>query len=735
MNECKNILENIKFSEVIINKDILLFLYNLFKYIFIKRENQSNNSNIKGHLDKLIAKINEQIIRDKYKYIKIEYSIENFNNIINFVKIQNLKFAGDILEGILIYIFNLAFKASQDYTFGKYIFNNLYNGKNESNFDLADLFETNKFIPEELKNITKILIIDYCYESIQEKYVILNILFQIYNEKYATENIIDKSKKFAKNYLKRGFSDKHVFYYNESFSTGLDNDLIQNSNIGLIIDYFPTEFGKIKCLPIKLIRSFLIQVFIYSQNKNSPLMKYRKEKLDYAKIPFVYDLNGADVEDRFANIILAPIRIEPRINKIVLSNNNLKEFGLYEIGKAIIFNRAIKTIDFNASLLKNNYFDYLNLVLGLFDYFSVEELNLSYNKLIAISEEYLANLITHFKKLKTLNLNMNELKNGISTFFIVLKKLYRKGETKLENLFLNNCLLDDISFYELGDLLKCKYCKLKKLYLNNNIFPSDINFLKKLKKNKSLTEIYLCGVEIGNNQIDDIMRFMSNSESKYLYLYKNKNINFNQLLKLLYRTKIIKDEKEFNDKSVNIDECFLTNLDISNNNSFIKNEFHVEIIKKLINQTSLNCLDISHILYGPNPDKNILDYNNKYYKSVEILKNLLEKEKTDYIEDAKHLKSIQIDIKRLKEKKVEKPFNISDEIIMKIIENQNVKFTIVLEKQAIQLIKDNIKNNLIDENDIKNIESKLVKYMKLKKLEKEVERLEKGIKSKKLIII
>ena len=51
---------------------------------------------------------------------------------------------------------------------------------------------------------------------------------------------------------------------------------------------------------------------------------------------------------------------------------------------------------------------------------------------------------------------MNKLKNGISTFLIVLKNLYCKGETKLENLYLDECFLNDDFFYELGELLKCK---------------------------------------------------------------------------------------------------------------------------------------------------------------------------------------------------------------------------------------------------------------------------------------
>ena len=48
---------------------------------------------------------------------------------------------------------------------------------------------------------------------------------------------------------------------------------------------------------------------------------------------------------------------------------------------------------------------------------------------------------------------MNKFKRGVSSVFIVLKKLYRKGKTQLEALFLNKCLFDEAAFYELGNYL------------------------------------------------------------------------------------------------------------------------------------------------------------------------------------------------------------------------------------------------------------------------------------------
>ena len=79
------------------------------------------------------------------------------------------------------------------------------------------------------------------------------------------------------------------------------------SSFGLISNY---EFdngsiGKVKKPPIPILRSLFISVYIYYQNKNSPLMKYIKEKDNLQKIPFVYELSEAVIETRFAGIVLS----------------------------------------------------------------------------------------------------------------------------------------------------------------------------------------------------------------------------------------------------------------------------------------------------------------------------------------------------------------------------------------------------------------------------------------------
>ena len=139
-----------------------------------------------------------------------------------------------------------------------------------------------------------------------------------------------------------------------------------------------------------------------------------------------------------------------------------------------MFNKNIKIISFQECLISSLSLDTFNEDFILFNNYNVKELNLSSNLLKSDSDINLSKLITHFKGLKSLVLSNNTLKSGLGSFFATLKNLYRKNQSNLEELYLVNCELDDISFYELGELLKSKYCKLKCLCLNENKIPSII---------------------------------------------------------------------------------------------------------------------------------------------------------------------------------------------------------------------------------------------------------------------
>lgn len=116
------------------------------------------------------------------------------------------------------------------------------------------------------------------------------------------------------------------------------------------------------------------------------------------------------------------------------------------------------------------------------------------------------------------------------------------------------------------------------------------------------------------------MKIISTAHIHYLYLYKNKISSFNYFLELLYRTKKIidNDDIDYNRKN----ESFLTNIDLSNNEIYVKNEGHIELLKNIFKKTTVNCMDISHILLGSNPVKNRIDNNNYKLKVEKIKKNI-----------------------------------------------------------------------------------------------------------------
>ena len=244
-------------SKKYINSDILVCTLNLFKFIFIKRRKKST-SNIEEKLDTFLKKINEKIIKKKDNYINKDYSIENFNNIFLFVKAQNSIFAGEIIEAILIYVFSFGFHTTQDETFGKYLYSNLYRIRDPNNNDIVSMLEVDKFNPKEMDNIEELLSIDatpddsindYIYDK-QKKNVLFNLLFQVYFEKYINLKNSNYKKK-ALFYINRGYLDNEKISNDiykklrDSSSTTVDKDITANSIMSLIQNlYFPRQFTK-----------------------------------------------------------------------------------------------------------------------------------------------------------------------------------------------------------------------------------------------------------------------------------------------------------------------------------------------------------------------------------------------------------------------------------------------------------------------------------------------------------
>ena len=751
MNEKHIIYENeiIESSKNLINPNVYKFLFYLFKHIFLNQRKTKSAFNAIEKMNSWIKIINEKIILIKKNFISVNYSFQNFKNIIKFVKKQNELFAADIIENILIIIFSFGFKTNKENTFEKYLYNNLDRIKKPENTDIAKWFDNAKFKPEELKDFKKLLNEGPYIENIEKNINLTelqkhNIFFKFLIEiHYEKKKIYEKTFKNKNNILKGNIKEKEkeeetycltdkIEEMKEMSSySSIDNDLYHEQNL-----------DKLKNNSINITRSFFISVFIYYQNKNSPLMKYInklnsekiKEEKVLADIPFVYDFSSGAIRPEFAKTIMASARLDPKINSINMSKNILKEKGLFELSKILIFNKYIKIIDFHKAAIKSIYLDYLKDGFNVFDNYYVEELNISSNYIKEDSCEILGKILSHLKGLKSINLSMNHLGSGINYFLIVLKNLYRYKKIKVENLYLNDCILDYSSFYELGNLLKCKYCKLKNLILNKNEISQNYNFLKRLKRNKSLIEIYFNNCNIGINQTDNILRIISNTNIQCLYLHNNKINNFNNSLRILYRTKLIKKKIEKNNNFVSRIDSLFYNLDLSNNDIFCKNTNHINLLNKIIKDTTLYCLDFSHVLFGKEPNKYIIEKtNNEYKREVINLRDKLNEKQKKYEEIIELINIHEINIAKLKEKEYTELSEKLEKEIDEIISNVKAKYPVFLREKVDKMFYENIE--FFEGKDEEDIKENLRKYFELKFSLKSLERVKQKKEKRKLIII
>ena len=725
-----NIFRDAKF---LIDKNIYKFLLALMKVIFIKNNKTTKTNKAIKILSICIQKVNKEIIGEKniIDHLSLEYTHINLRNIINFVKTQNSIFYSEILENLLIIVFSMAFKTEKENIFGRYIYNNIEKLKKSDNYILDDWFDQQKFnsqILEDVRGTSKSYIKSllendpsndkkiegYTYD--QKKIILFSFLKEIHDGKYCSS--FPEEKEFL-------FEDSSEIL--ESYSSiSTDSPIFDNL-------YYNEDIGSMNIIHINLARSLLISVYIYSQIKYSPLMEYIKESdnnKELVVLPFAYDISESAIESEFSNIILAPVRIEPRIEEIKMNGIFMNVKICFEFSKALLFNQSLKKIDFHTTVMKSYYLNSIKK-FKLFNNNSVEELNISLNYLKEDSCQALEYIISHFKKLKKLNLSSNDLKQGISPLLITLKNLYRKGETNLENLYLNNCQLDDIAFYELGELLKSKYCKLKKLYLNRNNIPSNSSFLKKLKKNRSLTEIYLGQGNIGNSDNDDIMRVISNCHLDCLYLNNNNIFNFDQCLRILYRTKLVKSNKEEKDDSY--DEPYLYNLDLSYHFCYAKNTTKLKMFEKGIKETQLYCLGFSQILLDLDPDK--CYYKWKYKNEVNNLVKYLQKEVEDYKKTCFNINVNEVNIKKINKIEYEEYFEKMEDEINDIINSEQSKYQIFIKTKARNLILDH-KGIFRDINqEIEKVHSNLVNYINLKKSIIKLKELYAKKDKKKMILI
>ena len=730
----KELISDKEGLKCIIDNSIFNFAYVLLKNIFLKSEESEEILNI------WIQKINKDIIKIKENYINLDYSISNFNNIINFIKSQNNIYTAEIIEYILIKIFAKVIEVEQDKTINSYIYKNL--DKIRSDNIYLFWFKQEKFNPKELNDLKQIIDkekIEYFHNS--------PFCYLIYRINYEKFNLIKISQEKNNKIIKYIYNDcniEHKILDNiyKSIKDKEENIFEEDLSINSIMHIYSNFKQKNKSDNIKVyvenIKSFLYSVFIYYQTKNSPLINYGIEEKDsenMTKVPYSYNLIGAYVEGRYAKTIISPIRIEKKISNILLGQNNLREMGMFELGKTLVFNKNINSLELNLSLLYHHYLDYLILGMGIFCNNSIQVLNLSSNYLKGNIEKNLRKIIHKFKGLKILNISSNEIKDGLSPFFIVLKRLFQKNEINIEVLILNNCYLDDSSFYELGELLKSKFCKIKKLYLLRNDISKIIPFLKKIKKNKILTDLFFGETNICNKDISDINKIISNSGIKNLNMHKNNISNFKEALRILNRTRIVnKNIDEKNGKLIEKSNSVLKSLDISNNQIFNKNTIYIKLLKEISEKTTLFLLDFSKVLYENFP---VLfkktSKNNNYRNEVDNFVNNLSEKKKKYKDLIIKLRNLEVDIKRLNKEQFDCDiFHDMENNISRIIKDKKAKFPLYLREIAIKLIKDY--DNGINENDEEMV-IKLVNYMIKQRIKNNLDEIKEKKEDYNMILI
>ena len=792
-------------SNKIIKTEIYFFLYVLLESIFLK--NKKPNSYPKK-FDQYISFINTNLIKDEKKHINTNFSFENMNNIVNFVKKQNLLYAGDIIEGLLILVFSQIFYVPKGKATGKFCesFSKIQkkqekgvNKDNITNWINFDLLNINKNKLQEFFSEVKYPENKQEGNSIS---ILQNVLKYIYKQKF---KFINSRRMCRITPQKNPEINEISFSLSSTQASSQTNELNDNNSVDkswtnifnskqflydedfkdnyiLLTKYFFVDDPKSEDMDpdhILIIRSFFETVYNYFQAKNSYLMKFtpsnkieenkineedenyeeydNKEAKKLVDVPFQYDISTSSLEGRYAFVLLSPVRLDSRIEKLVLQQNNFRENGMFEFGKILVFNKNLKSANFHTNIIKQSYLEYMNQAMSIFKNFNIEELNFVLNFLKEDSEEILCDMIEHLPKLKILNLTANELKRGVAFLFVKLKELYKEGKTELETIILNKCLLDETSFYELSQLIKCKFCKLKRIYLNINMMDKNSQFLKNLKKNPNLRKIFINRSNINDDDTTDIMRAINFSNLSDIYLYKNKFKNFDNLLRIFSRTKLITTDNEiyqkhsilFNkNKDINIDkekdnviiniEPTLLNMDLSSNEVINKNESHVKILEDLCDKTIISCIDISHILYGINPGRyNKSAKNEEFRKCVDATtKNLKEYKK--------NCKSLYKDLnKKLSENNYynyvlnsneyenipakEKNTNINDDIIDSISEIG--PYDIVIQQEIEKM--DVFQNNKTD----KIFENYLFNKIKKKLNDREIKKLEDKKQKTKLLII
>ena len=140
------------------------------------------------------------------------------------------------------------------------------------------------------------------------------------------------------------------------------------------------------------------------------------------------------------------------------------------------------------------------------------------------------------------------------------------------------------------------------------------------------------------------MKIISSTRINCFYLNKNKLNNFSHLIRIIYRTKLVKSDNEEHLRN----ESYFYNLDLSYSQCYNKNKAKIDLFKKAIKETTLYCLDFHCILYNNVPQRfKFKEENKEYRNAINSLINDLEKEKNEFNQITWEVNCLNIDIKKI----------------------------------------------------------------------------------------
>ena len=391
------------------------------------------------------------------------------------------------------------------------------------------------------------------------------------------------------------------------------------NNADEIQKYLNSVKMKIINNPLTVLYDFIILVFIIQKTMESRLYNIAKEK------GFEYDLSSLNNDMNHIVIFIEAIKYIPNISKIYLSENNLGEIGFFYLGESLNYIKSIKELDLSLVFSNSNSFKFFKIGINNKEISNIEKIDLSRNpKFDGVFCFHLSLIIPYFPNLKILNLNCNKLLDKkLSYLFIQMKRLYEMKKCKIEELYLNKIEIKINSLYSLIELLKSRYCLIKIISFNRASFN---NFTGKkifhaLTKNKTLEEIYFYNCQFEDYQIKELLKTLPLFTLTKISFCNNKFHCFENILKVLSKTKRI----QINNEELNIDNV-LYSVDLSSNICKNVTEDDYNLLLSLIKKMEIKLLDISQLLF-----KNNLFNLNELEKKIEDLIKELYKEKINII--------------------------------------------------------------------------------------------------------